>query len=419
MYRKTTLSNGIRIVTEQLPHAKSVSLGIWVKTGSRDEKVEENGISHFIEHMLFKGTKKRTALEIAKEIDSVGGVLNASTSREYTNFYAKVLDKDFDLALDLLSDIFLHSLFSLEEIERERGVIYQEIKMVEDTPDELIQDLFSQNYFSGHPLGNPILGSYATISPLTQAELTGFFRSDYLLPSRIIVAVAGKLDHDTIVEKIEATLGTIDPCEEQRVIDTPHPQAATNVFTKSLGQVHLCMGTKGVFQTDPFRFTGYLLNTVLGGSMSSRLFQEVREKHGLAYAVFSYLSAYSDTGVLSIYAGTTSDNLRQLIDLVMKELRNLKEFSLEEKELVKAKDQMKGNILLSCESTDNRMSRLASGELYFGRYVPVEEVICGIEQVTVENVQQLAQELFQKDLLSMALLGDVREGDIPSELLEL
>ena len=419
MYQKTKLNNGIRVVTENIPHVKSVSIGIWVKTGSRDECVEENGISHFIEHMLFKGTERRNAFEIAKEIDSVGGVLNAYTSREYTNFYAKVLEENFDMAIDLLSDIFQNSLFSLEEIERERGVIFQEIKMVEDTPDELIQDLFNQHYFSGHPLGKPILGSFQTINPLTQKELTDYFRTYYLCPSRIVVSVAGSLDHDAVIEKLDCTLGTIESHGEQRALSTPEPLAATHVFSKDLEQIHLCMGTRGIAQTNPSRFAAYLLNVLLGGSMSSRLFQEVREKRGLAYAVFSYLSSYFDTGILGVYVGTTPDKVNQVIELVIKELRNFKEIPLEENDLGKAKDQVKGNILLSYESTDNRMSRLASGELYFGRYVPIEEVIAGIEKVSVNDVQQLAQDLFQKDFFSMALLGSVHKSDIPAELLEL
>jgi len=419
MYRKTTLNNGIRVVTEYIPHVNSVSLGIWVKTGSRDEREEEGGIAHFIEHMLFKGTENRTALEIAKEIDGVGGVLNAYTSREYTNFYAKVLEKDFDLAIDLLADIFLHSLFSPQEIERERGVIFQEINMVEDTPDELIQDLFNQHYFLGHPLGKPILGSYQSISPLTQTDLTEFFRTYYLCPSRIIVSVAGKLDHDAVVEKVDATLGRIRASQEQRVVNTPDPQPSIHVFPKNLEQVHLCMGTKGVFQTDPCRFTGYLLNVLLGGSMSSRLFQQVREKHGLAYAIFSYLSSYVDTGLLSIYVGTTQDKLSQVMDLILAELRLLKDKPLDELELTKAKDQVRGNILLSYESTDNRMSRLASGEMYFGRYIPIEEVLAMIDTVTVEDIQHLARDIFRKDLVSMALLGAVKEDEITSSFYDL
>ncbi|MBW1679032.1 MAG: insulinase family protein, partial [Deltaproteobacteria bacterium] len=371
MNRKTTLNNGIRVVTEQIPHVQSISIGIWVKTGSRDEPKEENGISHFIEHMLFKGTKRRTALEIAREIDAVGGVLNASTSREITSFYAKVLDRDFDLAIDLLSDIFLNSIFSSQEIKREREVIYQEIKMVEDTPDEYILDLFNQHFFSGHPLGHPILGNYQTIGQITKPRITEFFRTYYLHPFRIVVSVAGRLNHDRVVEKIESTLGQIKPKEEDRILDTPQPISNTHIFSKPLEQVHICMGTKGISHTHPFRYAGYILNVLLGGSMSSRLFQEVREKHGLAYSIFSYLSSYSDTGIFSIYAGTTRDKLKKVIELIINELRKFKENPLGKQELKKAKEQLKGNILLSYESTDNRMSRLASGELYFGKFIPV------------------------------------------------
>ncbi|HQO78051.1 MAG TPA: pitrilysin family protein, partial [Thermodesulfobacteriota bacterium] len=413
------LSNGVRVVTERIPHAQSVSVGFWVKTGSRDEKIEENGIAHFIEHMLFKGTRSRTAIEIAKAIDSVGGVLNAYTSREYTNFYVKVLEKDIDLALDLLSDIFLNSLFSSQEIDRERDVILQEIRMVEDTPDEYLQDLFNQHYFSGHPLGNPILGSYQTIGQLGKTDLTAFFQTSYLLPGRIVVSIAGKLHHDQAVGAISRTLGSIKPQEEQRVLHVPDPVPDLHIYKKDLEQVHICMGTKGLSQADPSRYAGYLLNAILGGSMSSRLFQEIREKRGLVYAVYSYLSSYSDTGMFSIYAGTTPDKMSEVIELIMHELNAFKLDLLEEDELSKAKDQLKGNVLLSYESTDNRMTRLASGELYFGRYVPIEEVIKDIEKVTVEDVQHLAQKLFRKESFSLAVLGKVKKKDLSATMIRL
>lgn len=420
MHQKTTLNNGIRVVTERIPHVQSVSIGCWFKTGSRDEdKAEEHGIAHFIEHMLFKGTEKRSALEIAKEIDAVGGLLNASTSRELTNFYAKVLDKDFDLAIDLLSDILLNSLLPPEEIERERGVIYQEIKMVEDTPDEYIQDLFSQHYFPGNSLGHPILGEYQSIGQITQTQLLDFLRTFYLCPSRIIVSAAGKLDHDVVVERIDSTLGQIEPKEEQRILDTPQPSSTVHMMERDLEQVHLCMGTKGISQTYSLRFAGYLLNTVLGGSMSSRLFQEIREKRGLAYSVFSYLSSYSDTGLFTVYAGTTRDKVNEVIELILKELREFKEKLLKKDEVEKAKEQLKGNILLSYESTDNRMSRLAKGELYFNRFIPLDEILEGIRSVSAEDIQKLAQELFQKDTFALVALGKVKENEITPELLTL
>ncbi|MBN2469045.1 MAG: insulinase family protein [Deltaproteobacteria bacterium] len=419
MYQKTILSNGTRVVTERIPHVRSVSIGIWVKTGSRDEKKNENGISHFIEHMLFKGTRKRTALDIAKEIDAVGGVINASTGREYTNFYAKVLDKDFDVAVDLLSDIFLNSKFSPHEIEREREVIYQEIKMVEDTPDEYIQDIFNQYFFPENSLGFPILGHYQTISQLTKPRIAGFFKTAFLRPLRIIVSVAGKLEHERIVEKIKETIGRVQSAMDDRVLATPDPHPNIHVLHKKLEQVHLCLGTKGISQTHPFRYAAYVLNVILGGSMSSRLFQEVREKHGLAYSVFSYLSSYSDTGILGIYAGTTSDNVKKVLDIIMNELRHLREKSIQEADLEKAKEQIRGNILLSSESTDNRMGRLARGELYFGKFIPLKEILNGIEMVTTADVQQLAQDLFQQEYFSLAALGKVRERDVARGLLAL
>lgn len=419
MYRKTTLDNGIRVVTEHIPHVYSISLGIWVKTGSRDEKKEENGISHFIEHMLFKGTKQRSALDIAREIDAVGGVLNASTSREFTNFYAKVLDKDLTLAIDLLSDIFLNSTFLAKELERERGVIFQEIKMVEDTPDEYVQDLFNQHFFSGNPLGSPILGNYRTISRITKPELIEFFQKYYLRPFRIIVSVAGRLNHNVVVENINQTLGQIIPQAENRTLDTPEPISGIHIFSKDLEQVHLCMGTKGISQTNPFRYAVYVLNVLLGGSMSSRLFQEIREKRGLAYAVFSYISSYSDTGMLNVYAGTTRNKVKKVVDLIVRELKKFKANPLKKKELEKSKEQLKGNILLSYENTDVRMSRLAKGELYFGKFIPMKEILTGIEKVSVDDIQQLAGELFQNKYFSLAALGKIEEKDLSPELLAL
>ena len=419
MYRKTVLNNGIRIVTEHIPHVQSVSIGIWVKTGSRDENKEENGIAHFIEHMLFKGTKKRTALQIAKKIDAVGGILNASTGREYTDFFAKVLDEDFDLAIDLLSDIFLNSLFPSHEVKRERGVIFQEIKMVEDTPDEYVQDLFSQHFFPGHPLGHPILGNYATLTKITRPKLAEFFQNYYLNPLRIIVAVAGKLNHEQVVEAIERTLGKIKPKAEARTWSPPEAFPCIKIFNKNLEQVHLCMGSLGVSQTNPSRYAGYILNAILGGSMSSRLFQEIREKRGLAYAIFSYNSSFQDTGILTIYAGTTRDKLNKVIELIMKEIRKLKTKPLRKNELAKAKDQLKGTILLLWENTDVRMSRLATGEIYFEKYIPLKHILTKIERVTVDDVQSLSQELFQKKYFSLVALGKVNEKDIALNLLDL
>jgi len=420
MYQKTTLNNGIRVVTERIPQVQSISIGCWFKTGSRDEnKVEEHGIAHFIEHMLFKGTEKRTALEIAREIDSVGGILNAATSRELTNFYAKILEKDFDLAIELLADILLNSVLPPKEIERERGVISQEIRMVEDTPDEYIQDLFNQHFFPGNSLGHPILGDHRTIGHITKTQLQKFFQTYYLSPSRIIVSAAGKLNHDVVVDKINSTLGRIKPKVEHRTLDTPQPASTAHIVHKELEQVHLCMGTKGISQTHPLRFSGYLLNLLLGGSMSSRLFQEIREKRGLAYAVFSYLSSYSDTGLFTIYAGTTHKKVKKVIDLILTELRRFKEEPLQKEEVEKAKDQLKGNILLSYESTDNRMSRLAKGELYFSRFIPLKEILQGIKKVSAEDIQGLARELFQKDTFSLVALGKVKENEIASDLLTL
>ncbi|MCX8012554.1 MAG: insulinase family protein, partial [Desulfobacterota bacterium] len=407
-------------VTEHIPYVQSISIGIWVKTGSRDETNEENGIAHFIEHMLFKGTKRRSALAIAKEIDSVGGVLNASTSREFTNFFAKVLSRDFDLAVDLLSDIFLNSLFSPSEINRERQVIFEEIKMVEDTPDEYVQDLFSQNFFARHPLGHPILGSYNSIQKITRKKLIEFFHSYYLNPLRIIVSVAGNLNHAQVVKAIDRTLGKIKSNQKKEPIwEPPEIFPGIKIFNKDLEQVHICLGTKGFAQPHPSRYAGYILNTILGGSMSSRLFQEVREKRGLAYSIFSYNSAFQDTGILAVYAGTSRDKFSKVIEVIIKEIKKLKTQPLKKSELKKAKEQLKGNLLLAWENTDVRMSRMATGELYFGKYIPLKNIMDKIDQVTVKDIQALSDDLFQKKYLSLIALGGIEEKNIKLSLLEI
>jgi predicted Zn-dependent peptidase len=416
MVQKTTLENGIQVITEEIPHVHSVSVGIWVKAGSRDERSLENGISHFIEHMLFKGTKRRSAHQIAKEIDAVGGVLNAFTSKEFSSFYAKVLAEHLPVALDLLFDLFLHSLFSPEELEKERQVIIQEISMVEDTPDEYIHDLFSQSFWPRHSLGFPILGRLETISRMNRTKLLAFFHQHYLGRQPIFVA-AGNLKHENLLRPVQETLGRARPREKKRQSSPPRPHPQLLVKHKKLEQVHLVLGTQGISATHPRRYAFSILNTILGGGMSSRLFQEIREKRGLAYSVYSFLSSFMDSGMLGVYVGTGENTLTRVLQLILREMKKLAEDSLKPKDLRSAKEQLKGNLLLSLESTDSRMGRLAKNELYFNRFVSTEEIIEGIEKVKAEEVSALAHQTFKPNVLSLTILGPVTEKAIPRSLL--
>ena len=408
-YQKTVLANGIKVITEEIPYLKSVSIGVWVNTGSRDEQPHENGISHFIEHLLFKGTERRTAFDIAKEIDSVGGTLNAFTGREYTCFYAKVIDRNLPLAIDLLSDIFLHSLMDPKDVEKERMVILQEIKMVEDTPDDYIHDLFNRACWGDHPLGFPIFGTSELVQSFNRDQIYQFLKDNYL-PSRIIICAAGNLRHQEVVDSIGATFGEIPKSDKlwQRV--KPHSISTKNIRRRELEQVHFCLGTKGLEYNHSLRFASYLLNTILGGGMSSRLFQEIRENRGLAYSVYSYLPSYIDSGLVVVYAGTNENSFQETIDLVLKEFNRLKTERFKKEELETAKEQLKGNLLLSLESSDNLMTRLAKNEIYLGSYMPVEKVIKGIDEVEEEGVRHLAEVIFDKQFFCLTVLGPV-DGD--------
>ncbi len=403
-YQKTVLDNGLRVITEEIPYLRSVSIGVWVITGSRDEQPSENGISHFIEHLLFKGTEKRTAFDIAKEIDSVGGTLNAFTGREYTCFYAKVIDQNLPLAIDLLSDIFLHSLMDPKDVEKERMVILQEIKMVEDTPDDYIHDLFNRVCWGDHPLGFPIYGTSELVQSFRRDQLQQFFKENYP-PERIVVCAAGNLKHQRVVDMIEATFGKISKSDKAHRRSKPHPISTTNVWKRDLEQVHFCLGTRGLQYNHSLRFASYVLNTILGGGMSSRLFQEIRENRGLAYSVYSYLPTYIDSGLVVVYAGTNDDSFQEVIDLVLNEFNHIKKGPLKNGELETAKEQLKGNLLLSMESSDNLMTRLAKNEIYFQSYLPVGMILKGIDEVKEETVRQLANEIFDERLFCLTVLG--------------
>jgi predicted Zn-dependent peptidase len=417
-YQKTVLDNGVRVITEEIPYLKSVSIGVWVITGSRDEKPQENGISHFIEHLLFKGTEKRTAYDIAREIDSVGGTLNAFTGREYTCFYAKVIDKNLPLAIDLLSDIFLHPKMDVKDVERERMVILQEIKTVEDTPDDYIHDLFSRVCWGDHPLGYPIFGTSELVQSFDRDQIYRYFKENYQ-PDRIIICAAGNLDHQEIVHAIDGTFGKI-PCQKkvrQRV--KPKTISSTNIWSRELEQVHFCLGTKGLQYNHSLRFTSYVLNAILGGGMSSRLFQEIRENRGLAYSVYSYLPSYMDTGLVVVYAGTSESSCKEVIELILKEFKRLKDEPLKDGELETAKEQLKGNLLLSLESSDNLMTRLAKNEIYFESYLPIEMILSGIDEVCEEKLKDLAREIFDEKYFCLTILGPMDGNEIDCSLLKI
>jgi len=405
-YQKTVLENGLRVITEEIPYLKSVSIGVWVLTGSRDEEPHENGISHFIEHLLFKGTQRRTAFEIAKEIDSVGGTLNAFTGREYTCFYAKVIDRNLPLAIDLLSDIFLHSLMNEEDIEKERMVILQEIKMVEDTPDDYIHDLFNRACFGNHPLGFPVFGTSEQVQSFRRDQILQYFKENYS-PEQTLICAAGNLKHQEVVDLVKESFGKVPKSNHHRERMKPHPISTTYILRRDLEQVHFCLGTKGLQYNHSLRFGSYVLNTILGGGMSSRLFQEIRENRGLAYSVYSYLPTYLDTGLVVVYAGTEGATFQEVLRLILDEFQRLKNEPFRNGELEVAKEHLKGNLLLSLESSETLMTRLAKNEIYFETYFPVEAILKGIDEVDEETVHYLANDLFNERFFCLAILGPV------------
>lgn len=403
---KGVLGNGIVVVTERMPHVKSVSLGVWLQVGSREEKKERAGISHFIEHLLFKGTERRSAEDIAKAIDAVGGTLDAFTSRESTCFYAKVLGEHLDLAVDLLADILLHSRLDPADLEKERQVILQEIKMVEDAPDDLVHDLFAQTIWGDHPLGRPVLGSQETLGQISHQDVLDHLR-DYYRPDRVIVAAAGDMHHERLLDLLEHALGGWEGRALPTNCASPVVSARTSHEERDSAQVHLCLGTEGLAYAHEDRYALYLLNTILGSSMSSRLFQEIREKRGLVYSIYSYQAAYRDAGLFVVYAGTSPESLQEVVALVRAELARIVREPLDPDEFRRAKEQIKGNLLLGLESTSSRMTRLAKMEIYFGRHHGLDEIIRGIETVSPERFRELARVLLRPEGLTLTTIGPV------------
>lgn len=404
MVSKTILPNGVRILTEEIPYFRSVAIGIWVDVGSRDESDEMSGTSHFIEHLLFKGTRNRTAKQIAEALDAVGGQLNAFTTKEYTCYYARVLDEHFDLAVDVLVDMLFNSLFAPQDIERERNVIIEEIKMYEDTPDELVHDVFANALWKGHALGRPVIGCAGAVATLSRESILSYYEKHYL-HGRMIVAVAGNVSHDRAVAKLAPLFSQIQNTGEPRNLVQPVPRREITCRQKDTEQVHVCVGTQGLRLDDDNLYVLQVINTVLGGGLSSRLFQEIREQRGLVYSVYSYHASYHDTGLFAIYAGLSKENVNLVLELIANELCKIRSEGISEEELRRAKDQLKGNFLLSLESVNSRMSRLGKSELYLNKVVPPEEVVRRIEEVTAEQVRSLAGEMFRAQNMTMATIG--------------
>lgn len=409
MFTKRHLDNGIPIVMEQLKNFRSVIVGIWVKVGSRNENHDKNGISHFLEHMFFKGTKKRNATDIAIEIDSIGGELNAFTSRENTVFYVKVLDEFVDRGIELLSDIFLHSTMPEDEVEKEKGVIKEEIKLVEDTPDDYIHDIFNKTIWGNSGLGQSVLGTRETIKKFTRDDLVNHVRK-YYGTSDTVIACAGNFVPDHIINLLNHHLGSLRRGSEPDFFPQPFFEGKVSIYPKDISEVQLCLGVEGLPFLSSERYILALLNSILGASVSSRLFQEIREKKGYAYSIYSFANSYTDTGFWAIYAGIGRKKAVTVTHLIIKELNELSA-SITKEELRRAKDQIKGNIVLGMESTSSRMQSIARQEIYFKRYLTIQEILQSVENVTLKQAKDLASRLLNNSKISIAVLGPAKEED--------
>ena len=417
--RKTVLPNGLLVLTEQMPHVRSVSMGVWVNTGSRDEDLAINGISHFVEHMVFKGTTTRSAQQLAREVDTIGGNLDAFTGKETICFNIKVLDENVEPALDLLSDLVLHPTFTPEELAREQGVILEEIKMDEDNPDYLVHEIFTQNFWRGDALGRPILGTAKSVSSFNQRTVFDYYASRFT-PRNMVFSAAGNLDHETFVEQVAQQFASLSASSGVALPATAPPAAFPHITLKSkksLEQVQFCLGVPAPPVHVENRYAVYLLNTMLGGGMSSRLFQTIREDRGLAYSIYSELSPFRDTGSLCVYAGASIDKVSEVLTLTVQEFARLKQEAVPESELKRSKDQLKSNMVIGLESSSSRMANLARQQMYFGRFFTIDDLIAQIERVTPDEIQTLAQELLRPERIALTLLGNL--GDLKIERSQL
>ncbi len=405
---KTVLKNGIRILTKTMPYTRSVSMGVWVNVGARDEDLSESGLSHFIEHMIFKGTRRRSAFQIAKEFDAIGGHTNAFTTMENTCYHAKVMDTHTETMVDILSDIFLNSIFDPSEIEKERPVILQEIGMVEDSPDEYVHLLSGKNFWGDSPLGRSILGSPENIIRFDADLIKKFFHRLYQ-PDRIVISVAGNVAHTDIIDRVGSAFESIRPGNGIAERLAPQCQSLVDLNYRKLEQAHICMGAPGLSITDPRRYAYSLLNTILGGNMSSRLFQQIREKKGLAYTVYSFITSHVDTGMFGTYFAVDPKRALETTELVLNEMHKLSAELVAAAELQGAKEYTKGSLLLASESNDNQMVRSAQNEIIFNCDIPLQEVIEKVDSVTAEEILDLAQHLFEKERMVLTTLGPVQD----------
>jgi len=411
----TTLANGVRVISEAMQHVRSVSVGIWVGAGSRRETPEQNGITHFIEHMLFKGTTTRSAEDIARSVDALGGNLDAFTAKELVCFNTKVLDQHLSIAFDVLADLVLHPMFREEDIDKEKGVILEEIKMEADSPDYLVHEIFTSNFWKDHPLGKPILGTPQHVKRFDHAMIQGYYDSVYE-PSNVVVTAAGHLTHQGLVELVKQHFESLRPAKPAPADPVPVTHARIALRNKkSLEQVHLCLGVPSYPLPHHERYACYVLNTLLGGGMSSRLFQNIRERQGLAYAVFSELNPYRDTGCLSIYAGTSVESAGKVVESITNEFRQLKQELVSDEELRRAKDHLKGSLMLGLESTASRMSNLARQEMYFGKFFTMDELLESIESVSADDVQRIARTFFDPKQIALTILGNLQNFKIGRE----
>ncbi|MGE7766435.1 M16 family metallopeptidase [Peribacillus sp. NPDC096540] len=399
MIKKYTCQNGVRIVLENIPTVRSAAIGVWIKTGSRNETPELNGVSHFLEHMFFKGTTTRNAREIAESFDSIGGQVNAFTSKEYTCYYAKVMDNHASYALEILADMFFNSTFDEEELKKEKNVVYEEIKMYEDTPDDIVHDLLSKAVYENHPLGYPILGTENTLETFNSETLKKYVHDMYT-PDKVVVSIAGNVD-EKLIQEVESYFGSYQGGEERLELVKPAFHENRITRKKETEQAHLCLGFKGLEIGNDKTYSLITLNNILGGSMSSRLFQDVREQRGLAYSVYSYHSSYQDTGLVTVYGGTGTSQLDSLYETIQETLDTLKKDGITEKELRNSKEQLKGSLMLSLESTNSRMSRNGKNELMLGEHRSLDDIIFKIDEVTENSVNEMANQIFKEHSLSL------------------
>ncbi len=406
-YSRTVLDNGLRVVTESMPYLKSVTIGIWIDVGSRDETTRENGISHFIEHMCFKGTETRSPVEIAQSLESLGGTLNAFTSREHTCYYCRILDEHFDLGFDVLSDIVAHSTFDVKELAREKEVICEEIKDVQDTPADLVHDYFAKTVWDPHPLGQSIMGEAKGIKKLKRTDLINFISKHYTA-DRIVVAAAGAVDHDQLVNQTLAKLKVAEARDGSKHTKPVYEKGKRIVFNRKLQQTHVCLGFPSFPFSDLRRMPILILNTLLGSGMGSRLFQSVREKRGLVYTIYSYQDFYRDTGLYGLYLGTDASKANEAVNIVLEELAQVKDTSITEEEVDRAKSQLKGNLMLALEGSYSRMNRLARHELFLNKFVSLDQSTAEINAVTLDQVREVAREIFVEPAMTMVAMGPVK-----------